>query len=111
MTFTIDLDDHKAKLDKPSLACVQAPTSMAPVIDGGSGSWRNTAHQDYLWMAEEFNRQYLNSHGKTHPDYQPTSASSELQLHYLNGRLWCFYGAVRNATRSLEEVRNLSFVT
>ena len=51
-------------------------------------AWLGRAREDYAWMADEFNRQYHNSHGKSHAEYQPHSADDELQLHFLNGRLW-----------------------
>ena len=93
----------------PLMRCVLEP-GAAPVdraeAGGGGGDdeqWKESAMDDYKWMADEFNRQYINSHGKTHDDYQPDSPYSELQLHFLNGRLWCFFGAVHNATRSLRE--------
>ena len=85
--------------EAPRIECVPEPA--AP--DADADTWRRSARSDYEWMAKEFNRQYINSHGKEHDEYQPHSAASELSLHYLNGRLWCFFGAVRNATRSLEE--------
>ena len=81
----------------PAIECVRASKQVED-----DRAWRGSARDDYLWMAKEFNRQYINSHGKEHDDYQPHSAQHDLQLHYLNGRLWCFFGAVRNATRSLE---------
>ena len=87
----------------PTIDCVRDTRDEAD--DGGE--WRHSARTDYLWMAKEFNRQYINSHGKEHDDYQPHSADAELQLHYLNGRLWCFFGSVRNATRSLEEATRM----
>jgi len=93
----------------PAIRCVREP----PQAGGGAAetqteeeaeaAWLGRAREDYSWMADEFNRQYHNSHGKSHDDYQPSSADSELQLHFLNGRLWCFYGAVHNATRSLRQ--------
>ena len=61
--------------------------AAAPAAAGDE--WRRTARADYAWMAKEFNRQYINSHGKEHDDYQAHSVADELQLHYLNGRLWC----------------------
>ena len=101
---------------KPHIECVPDPsfvpasTAAASALIALSPRARAAAHEeyvagaraDYVWMAKEFNRQYVNSHGKEHPDYQPHSADDELDLHYLNGRLWCFYGSVTNATRSLE---------
>ena len=108
--FTLRLEGDGGRAGRvraPALACVPAPDHLLAAAADGTDRWMATARDDYLWMAAEFNRQYMNSHGKTHPDYQPSSADSELQLHYLNGRLWCFYGGVRNATRSLEEVIRL----
>ena len=82
------------------IECVRAPHEPAHAVE--DESWRAAARTDYAWMAKEFNRQYMNSHGKEHDDYQPHSVAKDLQLHYTNGRLWCFFGAVSNATRSLE---------
>ena len=98
----------------PLMRCVLEP-GAAPADGGEAGGgddddderWKESAKDDYTWMADEFNRQYINSHGKTHDDYQPDSPYSELQLHFLNGRLWCFFGAVHNATRSLREAVEL----
>ena len=84
----------------PTLTCVPEPR---PGGGEDERAWVARAREDYLWMAKEFNRQYINSHGKESDDHQPHSADSERQLHYLNGRLWCFFGSVDNATRSLEE--------
>ena len=74
-----------ASAAKPSIECVREPRRVADG-DDDDDAWRVTARDDYLWMAKEFNRQYMNSHGKEHDDYQPHSAADALQLHYLNGR-------------------------
>ena len=99
----------------PAIRCVREDYLQAAGGQGGAAeaeavteaeaeeAWLGRAREDYSWMADEFNRQYHNSHGKSHDEYQPSSADSELQLHFLNGRLWCFYGAVHNATRSLRQ--------
>ena len=41
------------------------------------------------------------------PDFRPDAAKAEKDLYALNGRLWCFYGAVHNATRALGEAIRL----
>ena len=95
----------------PAIRCVresQAAAGGAAAAEAvteaeAEEAWLGRAREDYAWMADEFNRQYHNSHGKSHDEYQPSSADDELQLHFLNGRLWCFYGAVHNATRSLRQ--------
>ena len=87
----------------PRIECVRAPDGTGATSD--DDAWRRSAYEDYLWMAREFNRQYMNSHGKQHPDYQPHSANSELQTHHLNGRLWCFLGSV--TTRPSPSLRRL----
>ena len=38
---------------------------------------------------------------------RPDAAKAEKDLYALNGRLWCFYGAVHNATRALGEAIRL----
>ena len=52
--------------------------AVASPSGGDDSAWRRSARSDYLWMAKEFNRQYVNSHGKEHDDYQPHSAITEL---------------------------------
>ena len=69
--------------DRPTIECVAEPSRTIGEVDGG---WRTSEHENYLWMAREFNRQYINSHGKEHHEYQPNSADEPKQLHYLNGR-------------------------
>ena len=86
----------------PRIECV--PDTRERSAEEDDEAWRRSARSDFDWMAAEFNRQYLNSHGKQHDEYQAASITGEKSLHFLNGRLWCFFGAVRNATRSLEEV-------
>ena len=85
------------RLAAPLIECVPDPQSEEAALD--DARWRASAREDYKWMAKEFNRQYITSHGKEHDDYQPHSAEDELQLHYLNGRLWCFFGSVRRPHR------------
>ena len=92
----------------PAIRCVREPQAVGRAAETeteeeAAAAALGGAREDYAWMAEEFNRQYHNSHGKSHDEYQPGSADSALQLHFLNGRLWCFYGAVHNATRSLRQ--------
>ena len=113
MMFTLALggDGGRAgRVRAPQLACVRAPAHMlaAQHAAADGDAWLATAHSDFLWMAEEFNRQYIVSHGKPHPEYAPSAADEPLQMHYLNGRLWCFMGAVSNATRSLEEATKIN---
>ena len=72
----------------PAMRCVREPQAEAGTEAEAEEAWLGRAREDYAWMADEFNRQYHNSHGKSHPEYQPHSADDELQLHFLNGRLW-----------------------
>jgi len=113
MMFTLTLggDGGRAgRVRAPKLACVRAPAHMlvAQHTAADGDAWLATAHSDFQWMAEEFNRQYIVSRGKPHPEYAPLAADDLLQLHYFNGRLWCFMGAVSNATRSLEEASKIN---
>ena len=94
---------YQAVAKIPIIPAVRAPDGTGATSD--DDAWRRSAYEDYLWMAREFNRQYMNSHGKQHPDYQPHSANSELQTHHLNGRLWCFLGSV--TTRPSPSLRRL----
>jgi hypothetical protein len=95
MMFTLARDDLLAddplagrdrgtprQADRPTIMCVEQPSHDVEE----EGAWKGSAHDDYLWMAKEFNRQYINSHGKEHHEYQPHSAANPRQLHYLNGR-------------------------
>ena len=78
----------------PAIRCVREPgagkvaAEAATEAEEDDDAWLRSARDDYVWMADEFNRQYHNSHGKSHAEYQPHSADDELQLHFLNGRLW-----------------------
>ena len=88
----------------PLVTCERAPEMPVQPAD----AWKRSARADYAWMSKEFNRQYLNSHGiAVHPDFRPDAAKAEKDLYALNGRLWCFYGAVHNATRALGEAIRL----
>ena len=110
-TLTLGSDGGRAgRVRAPKLACVRAPAHMlvAQHTAADGDAWLATAHSDFQWMAEEFNRQYIVSRGKPHPEYAPLAADDLLQLHYFNGRLWCFMGAVSNATRSLEEASKIN---
>lgn len=54
----------------PRIECVPEPPSISAHALLEPDAWRTSARADYLWMAKEFNRQYINSHGKEHDDYQ-----------------------------------------
>ena len=99
-TIMIDVSLSSTARFPPAISCVLEGARPAAASD----AWLESSYDDYLWMANEFNRQYIVSHGKTHPEYQPDVVKHDrTKLHYLNGRLWCFFGAVSNATRSLRE--------
>ena len=73
----------------PAIRCVREDYLQEAETEAeAEEAWLGRAREDYAWMADEFNRQYHNSHGKSHAEYQPHSADDELQLHFLNGRLW-----------------------
>ena len=108
-TLTMDVrlaggGDAAAISAAPLVTCERAPAMPVQPAD----AWKRSARADYAWMSKEFNRQYLNSHGiAVHPDFRPDAAKAEKDLYALNGRLWCFYGAVHNATRALGEAIRL----
>ena len=108
-TLTMDVrlaggGDAAAISAAPLVTCERAPEMPVQPAD----AWKRSARADYAWMSKEFNRQYLNSHGiAVHPDFRPDAAKAEKDLYALNGRLWCFYGAVHNATRALGEAIRL----
>ena len=89
ITMTLDLNDE-APLHvletAPRFKCVRDPN--APDQHGlvDDVAWKRTARSDYAWMAKEFNRQYINSHGKVracvcvhpHPDSVLTHSTTPL---------------------------------
>ena len=64
----------------PAIRCVREPgagkvaAEAATEAEEDDDAWLRSARDDYVWMADEFNRQYHNSHGKSHDEYQPHSA-------------------------------------
>lgn len=99
-------DPHAEHLTRAAVAASTGAPAL--LYERDDHAWLATARGDYLALAAEFNRHSLNARGAAHSEYTPAVADGPAaRMHYLSGRLACYFGHAANATRSLRHSLSL----